>query len=228
MLHVPRVKICGNTSREEVGFAIARGVDALGFLVGLLYPSDDELSPTRAAEMIGSLPPFVTGVLVTHWSNLDEVRDLCRTVHPAAVQLHGDFGLEEIPSLRAAFPYLRIIKVIHVEDGAAVEAARRAAHFADAVLLDTRTETRLGGTGVVHDWSISRRIRDALGDTPVILAGGLTPENVATAIASVRPYGVDVNSGVSLARGKKDRRAVEEFIRIAKAATFEVPEHLGR
>lgn len=222
MNHVPRVKICGNASRQDARIAVAAGADALGFLVGLRYPSDDELAPARAAQLIAALPPFVTGVLVTHVSDLDAVSGLCRTVRPAALQLHGDFNVEEAPALREAFPHMRIIKVIHPQDDGAVDEARHAAHYVDALLLDTRTESRLGGTGMVHDWSISRRIRDALPETPIVLAGGLTPDNVAAAIERVKPYGVDVNSGVSIAPGRKDARSVGRFIRAAKDSAFDL------
>jgi phosphoribosylanthranilate isomerase len=107
---------------------------------------------------------------------------------------------------------------VHVDGEPAIEVAAKAARFADAVLLDTKTATRIGGTGVTHDWSISRRIRDALAPTPVILAGGLTPANVAAAVEQVHPYAVDVNSGVSIRRGRKSAALVEAFIGAAKRA----------
>jgi phosphoribosylanthranilate isomerase len=111
---------------------------------------------------------------------------------------------------------MAIIKAVHVEGEDSIEVARQAAPYADAILLDTRTEARLGGTGLTHDWAISRRIRDAVAATPVILAGGLTPGNVTGAIRQVRPYAVDVNSGVSLQRGRKSPALVEAFVRAAR------------
>lgn len=131
------------------------------------------------------------------------------------MQLHGDFPLEKIPGLRGAVPHPRVIKAVHVIDSMSVEAAARTAHYCDAVLLDTKTAERIGGTGIVHDWSISAEIVRRV-DKPVILAGGLNPNNVAAAIAAVAPYAVDVNSGVENSDGSKSRAMVESFIRLAK------------
>ena len=195
--------------------ALACGADALGFLVGLLHESEDELSPAAARKLVGALPPFATAALVTHRAAPGEVRELVSKVRPHVVQLQGPFPLDEIPALREAFG-VKVVKVVHVEGEASVAAALDAARHADAVLLDTRTADRIGGTGMTHDWSISRRIRDALRPTPVILAGGLRPDNVAGAVERVRPHAVDVNSGVSVARGQKSPPLVAAFVRAAK------------
>lgn len=221
MTSVPRVKICGITTREDAWTAIRLGADALGFLVGLLHDSEDQLSAPAAGKIIEALPPFVSGTLVTHRADLTEVRALCRETRPQVVQLHGPYPLEHIQGLRDAFPSIKIVKAVHVDGEAAIEVAAEAAQFADAVLLDTKTATRIGGTGMTHDWSISRRIRDALAPAPVILAGGLTPVNVAAAIEQVHPDAVDVNSGVSIRRGTKSAALVEAFIRAAKQALVE-------
>lgn len=213
-----RVKVCGITREEDAQVAASLGIDALGFLVGLDYESDDALAPGDAARLVTALPPFVTSVLVTHQSRPEPVATLCRIVRPRALQLHGDVDAECVASLRPAFPHLRIIATVHVDDASAVERARRVARHADALLLDTRTSTRLGGTGLVHDWSISRRIRDALHGTPMILAGGLTPANVGAAIALVRPYGVDVNTGVCLRPGTKSADLMRDFARAVRSA----------
>ena len=165
------------------------------------------------------LPPFVAGTLVTHRAELEEVRRLCRLARPQVVQLHGDFPLGAIPLLRESFPALRIVKTVHVDGERSLEEARHAAPHVDAILLDTRTATRLGGTGLTHDWSISRRIRDALPTTPVIPAGGLTPDNVARAIEQVDPHAVDVNSGVSIRPGQKSETLITRFIAAAKLTT---------
>ena len=210
-----RVQVCGITSKDDACAAADLGVDALGFLVGLVHASEDELSAAEARKIVEALPPFVVATLVTHRADPADVRELAREVRPQAVQLQGAFPLDDIPALREALS-VKVVKVVHVEGEASVAAAVEAARYADAVLLDTRTPERIGGTGTTHDWSISRRIRDALAPAPVILAGGLTPDNVAGAIERVRPYAVDVNSGVSSARGRKSPRLVEAFVRAAK------------
>lgn len=219
--HIPRVKICGIASLEDAHAAIALGTDAVGLLVGLLYETADQLQPEQARDIAVALPPFVNSVLVTHQTAVDSVRALLEIVQPNVVQLHGPFELSYIGILRHNFPYLKIIKAIHVQDEHAVEVALATAPYVDGVLLDTKVGTRLGGTGVTHDWSISRRICEELSGTAVILAGGLRPDNVASAIETVRPYGVDVNSGVSLHPGKKSISLLHQFISKAKSVHHE-------
>jgi phosphoribosylanthranilate isomerase len=210
-----RVKVCGITTRDDARAAIDRGVDALGFLVGLLHASEDELTATDARKIVETLPPFVVAVLVTHRHDPADVRELVREVRPHAVQLQGAFPLDDIPALRESCG-VRTVKVVHVEGEASVSAAVEAARHADAVLLDTKTPTRIGGTGLTHDWALSRRIRDEIDPVPVILAGGLTPDNVARAIQQVNPYAVDANSGVSVRRGQKSPELVDRFVRAAR------------
>ena len=220
-MRVPRVKICGIARAEDALAAIDFGADALGFLVGLRYPRADQLDVETARELVLRLPPFVNSVLVTHLDAEADVAELCRRVGAQVVQLHGEFPVAEIPALRAAFPHLKVVKAVHSEDADSVEAAREAAEHADAVLLDTREGEHIGGTGKTHDWSLSRRIRERLGDFPVILAGGLTPDNVAAGIRFVGPYGVDVNSGVQQRPGRKNPELVRRFIEAAKQASDE-------
>lgn len=210
------VKICGITSPQDVKVCLEAGADALGFLVGLAYPSEDQLSSEAAAALIRQVPPFVSTVLVTHRTALDDVRALCSHVSASILQLHGDFPLDRVPELRGAFPHLKIIKAVHVTGPESLDRAKLAADYADAILVDTRTATRLGGTGMVHDWSISRAIRESVFPKPLILAGGLDPENVLDGIEKVRPFAVDVNTGVSQRRGVKDADRVRQFIDAAR------------
>jgi phosphoribosylanthranilate isomerase len=208
----PFVKICGLTSDRDVSIVVNAGADAAGFLVGLDYPSEDELTAEGAAALIRSMPPFISSVLVTHRAEPRAVSELCRRVPASHLQLHGAFPLDAVDGLRRDFPHLKIIKTVHVVGPASVDAARAVAETVDAILLDTRTEDRLGGTGLTHDWSVSRTIRDAIRPRPVILAGGLDPSNVVEAIHRVQPFGVDVNSGVSRTRGVKASDRVGRFV----------------
>lgn len=192
-----RFKICGIVSKEDALLAVAHGADALGFLVGLDYPSDDETTETDAAAIIAAVPPFVSTVLVTHRLEPGWIIAAARSMHCTSLQLHGDFPLEQIPALRSALPHVKISRVAHVEHEGSLVLAATIGGWADAVHLDTRTATRLGGTGLVHDWTLSARIVGQA-KVPAILAGGLTPQNVGQAIEIVRPYAVDVNSGVDL------------------------------
>lgn len=215
--NVPRIKICGLALQEDVASVAAAGADAAGFLVGLDYPSEDALEPDAAANLIRRVPSHVTPVLVTHASRPARLAELAERVRPRAVQIHGGFAPADLPALKAAFPDIAWIRAVHPEEGDGIDGARRAAEVFDAILLDSRSGDRLGGTGKTHDWRISRAIREAV-DAPVILAGGLTPGNVAGAIRTVRPHGVDVNTGVSERRGVKAAAKVAAFVRNARAA----------
>jgi phosphoribosylanthranilate isomerase len=213
-----RVKICGIRRVEDALAAAAAGADAVGCLVGLDYPSPDRIDPGTARTAFEALPPFVARVLVTHRTALAEVITLMRQTGATVAQLHGEFPLVAISALREALPYAAIVKGVHVTGDEAVAAALAAARVADAVLLDTKTRGRIGGTGATHDWSISARIV-ASSPKPVILAGGLTPDNVATAIARVRPYAVDVNSGTRAADGFKDHAKLRAFVAAATSSS---------
>ena len=118
--------------------------------------------------------------------------------------------------IRDALPYIRIMKAVHVMDMSAVETAQEVATYADAIILDTRTPERLGGTGLTHDWSISAQIVQSV-EIPVILAGGLTPENVGAAIRQVHPYAVDVHTGVKK-NNVRDALKTKAFIEAAHTA----------
>lgn len=213
-----RVKICGIRDLDEARMAVSFGADALGFLVGLNYRTNDEVDLQTAQRIISEIPPFVSSVLVTHRVELNWVARACQQSGCSIVQLHGDFALGQIPELRQIAPNVRIIKAVNVVDESAAALAMAAAKQADAVLLDSETATRIGGTGHTHDWTISARIVKAV-DKPVILAGGLNPENVGKAIEVVQPFAVDVNSGVEFPDGSKSPQKVEEFISLAKQAT---------
>jgi phosphoribosylanthranilate isomerase len=221
------VKICGTTSEADAELALSAGAGGLGFLIGLEYPSDDEIEPGAARAIIEKLPPFVASVLVTHRDDPAWIARTAREIGCNTIQLHGRLAAERLPTLRELVPWAKLVKTIHVDGPAALAEAEATAEFADALLLDTRTETRLGGTGLTHDWTVSaaivRRVRK-----PVVLAGGLTPENVRDAIATVRPWAVDVNSGVEDARGRKDPARVQSFVERARAAALSThPRRFG-
>jgi phosphoribosylanthranilate isomerase len=196
--------------------AVEAGADAVGFLVGIRHLTEDSLVPTIAKHLVSQTPPFVNTVMVTHLVHANEILDLHDTLLTSTIQLHDELDPQEIETIRTARPHLTLIKAIHVVDDTAIEAAEIFAPYVDALLLDSRTAERIGGTGLSHDWNISQRIV-ASASKPVILAGGLNPSNVAEAIRKVKPYGVDVNSGVDDAEGKKDGAKLHDFIKGAKS-----------
>jgi phosphoribosylanthranilate isomerase len=211
-----RVKICGNRNLDEIELAVSLGADALGLIIGARHRTEDALDVRTAAILLAGIPASVISVLVTHQVTAAKIIDLHEALPTPCIQLHDDIPPGEIKNLRAQRPKTKLIKAIGVEDRSAVDAARVFERLADALLLDTRSRNRIGGTGMTHDWTISREIVKRV-QCPVILAGGLTPENVAEAIDIVRPYGVDVNSGVEFRSGDKHPDKEKMFIRRALA-----------
>lgn len=215
-----RVKICGITDLNDMEAALAGGTDALGFLVGITHQAEDKIDPRIARELVRKVPPFVSTVVVTHLTNPNEIVALQQYIQASTLQIHDYVPPLEINCIRNLLPGVKIIKAIHVIDETSVELAKSFEPYVDALLLDSRTTTRIGGTGVTHDWNISRRIVTEC-SLPIILAGGLTPENVFNAVLKVQPFGVDVNSGVE-SNGKKDYLKVTAFVRQAKQAWMKV------
>ena len=214
-----RVQIAGVSSLEEALAAEQAGADALGFTVRLPTGVHDGLTEAKARGIIAALPPFITSVAITYVENPREAVDLCRYLGVAALQLHGPFPIQELPLIRAALPHLKLIRTVHVTGPEALAQARALDRRVDALILDTYDPAtgRHGATGKTHDWSISRQIV-AQTRTPVILAGGLTPENVADAIRTVGPWAVDVHSGVEDPDGTRNLGALRAFIARAKGA----------
>lgn len=205
-----RVKICGNTKREDVEHTIQSGADAVGFIVG--FPSSPRnLYLERAADLMKDLPPLIDRVVVTRQDDMSLLRKIAEKLPADTVQLIGETPYS--PELRQIFRNTRLIKVVHATSyGLAMEPAIEASKYYDAVLVDTGLQGVPGGTGLVHDWDISSKVAELIRPRPLILAGGLNPSNVEAAIRTVKPYGVDVSSGVESSPGVKDRHKVERFI----------------
>jgi phosphoribosylanthranilate isomerase len=211
-----RVKICGVRCLVDQQVVLAAGADGVGFILGARHRTEDEVSPRLAAELVAALPPFVSSVMVTHLQEAATIVALALRVRPTTLQLHDAIPPGEIEALRAALPGTKLIQAIHVVNATAIAEAVALEPLVDALLLDSRTTDRIGGTGQTHDWRISRRIVEACAK-PVILAGGLTPANLASALTAVRPAGVDVNSGVENAAGEKEAERVRAFVRLCRA-----------
>jgi phosphoribosylanthranilate isomerase len=205
-----RVKICGITNPEDALVAAACGADAVGAVN--ISESRRYVSLPQIEKIFSVVPPFVTRVVVASPENLEDVLKIEET-GADFVQLHGDCSPELLEEIRKN-TRLRTIKTVAAEPGCEIE-AKKYSQVADAILLDTKAAGILGGTGKMHDLGLSRRIVESV-QGPVILAGGLTAENISYAIASVRPYAVDVSSGVEMSPGKKDKKKITEFIMRAK------------
>ena len=214
-----RVQIAGVSSLDEALACERAGADAVGFTVRLPHGVHDGLTEKKARDIITALPPFVSSVAITYVDNAREAVELCRYLGVSTLQLHGAFPTSDVPLLRAGLPHLRIIRAVNVVDESSVELAREVARRVDAIILDTYDpETdRHGATGKTHDWRISREIV-MQSRVPVILAGGLTPENVGEAIGTVGPWGVDVHTGIEEADGRRSLEKIRLFVTSAKAA----------
>lgn len=207
---MPRAKVCGLTRSADVRAAVDAGADAVGFVVDVDVETPRELTPDRAAELVQAVPPFVTSVLVTMPATAPEAVTLAEQVGVDAVQLHG-VPAADVGVVVGGF-HGPVIPAVSTDDVAEY------AGVGHALLVDTPSEAGGGGTGRTHDWAATRAATADL-DRPVILAGGLTPDNVADAIAATDPYAVDVASGVESSGGVKDHAALERFVDRATGAT---------
>lgn len=206
----PRTKVCGVTQADDRDAVVAAGADAVGVIADVPVDTPRAVDRERAADLLAGVPPFVTGVLVTMTDTVEAAVDRVRAVEPDAVQVHDGLDPAELGALRRR---VAVDVLAAVEPDPAVAAAY--AEVADAVLVDSVDAEGAGGTGHTHDWERTREIVADM-DAPVVLAGGLDPDNVAAAVATVRPFGVDVASGVEASGGVKDHDAVERFVEAAR------------
>jgi phosphoribosylanthranilate isomerase len=208
-----RVKICGITRKEDLDAAAVAGADAVGFVVGVAS-SPRNIALEKAEKLIRQVPPFVKSVLVTVPKSIDEF-ETYEKLNPDAIQIHGE-NLHAAASVRLKIPNILLIGAVNANLANVLDVVSRTAKIFDAVLLDSFADGRYGGTGIVHDWELSKRVKQVIHPKPLILAGGLNPENVAEAVGTVRPYAVDVSSGVERQPGIKDYQKIVEFIKNAK------------
>lgn len=215
------IQIAGVLDAAEARMLVESGVVELGFPLRLAVHKED-LSEEQAAQIIGSLPPPVSGFLITYLAEASEILDLCKKLGARKVQLHGDLSPSEVKRLRVLAPELRVIKSLVVNGSNLPELEERVRQFSPYVqgfITDTFDPSTgaCGATGKTHDWQISRRLVE-VSPRPVILAGGLNAENIHRAILHVRPSGVDVHTGVEGPDGRKDRELVRAFVSRAKEA----------
>lgn len=209
-----RLKVCCIASIEEARLAIACGADALG-LVARMPSGPGPIEDAEIAAIAAAVPPPIATFLLTCEIDPDAVVAHVRSTGINTVQLvDDDTGPDVYAALREHTPSVRIVQVIHVRDESSVARALAAAPHVDVLLLDSGNPAaavrELGGTGRTHDWSLSRRIVEESG-RPVLLAGGLNPGNIADAVAAVRPFGVDLCSGVRTA-GRLDAAKLRAFV----------------
>jgi len=202
-----KVKICGITNLHDAEAAIDFGADALGFV--FYKKSPRSVSPREAASIISKLPPFISKVGVFVDESPEEIREIAKETGIGIIQLHGD---EPPEACRLPWPAIKGIRVKSLES---LDPLAGYQELVSAFLLDAYAPDMPGGTGRVFNWEIAV---EAKRFGRVILAGGLNPENISEAVRRVRPYAVDVSSGVELEKGKKDHRKMKLFIERARAA----------
>jgi phosphoribosylanthranilate isomerase len=204
-------------SPDEARMAIGAGADALG-LVSTMPSGPGIISASKILEITQMIPPSIDAFVLTTLDNSWDLIDLIRTVKNRTIQLVDKLNTGNYLEIRASIPCVKIVQVIHVKDESAIDQAIRVESYVDAVLLDSGNPElpvkELGGTGRTHNWNISREIVNSI-ETPVFLAGGLNTDNIAEAIETVRPFGVDVCNGVRT-DGKLDPKKVRKFIDIVK------------
>jgi len=212
-----KVKICGFTEPEDVEEACRAGADMIGVIVDA--PTRRSVTPERAINLFSIVSKPIARVAVMVPKDTLHAIQIVRKLRPDYLQIHGSMNVAELKEIKEATG-VRIIATLSIpkrggESKKITAQALEIAKGADFILADTEHAGAGGGTGLTHDWNISRSVRETI-DRPLILAGGLNPGNVRAAIGTVKPYGVDVASGVESEVGKKNPELVREFIRVAK------------
>lgn len=208
-----RVKVCGVTNADDRDAVVAAGADAVGVISGVSVDTPREVDQQTAVELVAGVPPLATSVLVTMPEAVQEAVRLVDAVRPDVVQVHAGLDPEELGALGRRVD-AKVVAAVDAEQSDVAQFAEQA----DALLVDSVDADGGGGTGETHDWNRTRELVADL-DVPVILAGGLTPDNVAEAVEAVDPFAVDVASGVESEGGVKDHEAVERFVARARAAS---------
>jgi phosphoribosylanthranilate isomerase len=213
------IKICANTSLQDAQLAAELGADALGFV---LAPSKRRVTVEQVAAIVPQLPPEVEKIGVFVDAGLDEIAASVESSGLTGVQLHFEAHATLAGQLRNRFGAgLRIVRTVHFASGEPaplLEAVDSDANI-DSILVDSRTAIATGGTGQPYNWDIAAVTLFQVAEKPMIAAGGLTAENVARAIAVLKPWGVDVASGVEAVPGRKDPAKLRAFIENARTAS---------
>jgi len=215
------IQVAGIIDKEESELIINAGVNFLGFPLRLPVNKED-ISEDEAESIIKKITPPNFGILITYLNKSKEIKALCNKLGTEIVQLHGDVELNELYNLKTIFPESVILKSLVIgktNNESLFNSMHKMNDYVDAFILDTFDPATgaSGATGKTHNWEISKRIV-GLSNKPVILAGGLTPENVFDAIIKVKPAGVDVHTGVEGPDGRKDKILVERFLSKANKA----------
>jgi phosphoribosylanthranilate isomerase len=216
------IKICGNTTQADAQLAADAGADAVGFIFA---PSPRRVTMEEVAAITPQLPAGLEKIGVFVGSGFEEIAAIVQESGLTGVQLHSGVETGLAARLRERFGAdLRILQVIHFGENAPHELQTASSDpDVDGILVDSRTATAVGGTGIAFDWQVARaKVFNGRGRLKLVAAGGLNPANVAEAIATLRPWGVDVVTGVESSPGRKDPEKVVAFVAKARAAAIQI------
>ena len=206
----PVIKVCGIKSAEEALGAIDAGANTIGMLIGVPEYVEDKITSDLAKEIVNILPGNIRTVMVTHLLEIPKIIEIAKFTDVSVIQIHSDLSTDGMRQLKKNLPELELMKAINVMDNTSIETAKEYEPYSDMILLDSRTNEKIGGTGKTHDWVISERIVNEI-NIPVILAGGLNSDNIENAIKKVKPAGIDANSGLENNNGSKDFEKIKIF-----------------
>jgi len=199
-----KLKLCGITNQQDASAAVELGVDALGFIFA---KSPRQIEPEKARTIIGSLPPFIVSVGVFVNEAPEKIQQIAAFCGLDMIQFHGD----ETPEICGEF-MPRAIKAFQLKDESSLEQIKPYYGKVRALLFDTYSNEKRGGTGKTFDWDLA--VKGRVPGVPVILSGGLSPSNIGEAVSTVKPYAVDVNSGVEKSPGIKDHNLMEQLMEV--------------
>ncbi len=209
-----KIKICGITCAQDATWAANLGADFIG--LNFYKDSPRKVSPQNAIEILKEIPPFVSSVAVFVNEDSKNIIKLIKKINVALIQLHGEETVEYCQQLKEAVPGIKIIKAFRIKDETILETMKQYLEIADYFLLDAFVEDMAGGTGATFNWELAIKAKEF--GKPIFLAGGLTPENIQEAGDKVKPFAVDVASGVERSPKRKDYDKMKEFITKAKSA----------
>ncbi len=212
------VKICGITNESDLNMVLSCEPNAVGFIVDVPVDTPRKIDAKKAKKLVKKVPILITSVLVMMPEKPEEAINKVNEIQPDVLQIHSDLSVEVLKEIKEAVP-TPIIKTIGVDKNSKAKAVINRIlsikDTVDAILLDTKTDQKVGGSGITHNWNISAKIVENT-SIPIILAGGLTPENVASAVSIVNPFAVDTASGVESCQGKKDVKKLDSFLQNVK------------
>ena len=205
-----KVKIDGLTNLNDINMVIEEGVDLIGFITG--FPeSPRNLKFEQIKSFLSQIPKHIFTVIATKMELVDDLIKKLNAELPKFLQLYGE--LSNVKQIQG----IQQIKVLHADPNTIFNKVKNDVKQFDIILVDSSVKGQYGGTGITHNWQISKEIRDYIYPKPFILAGGLTPNNIIQAVKKVKPYAVDVSSGVETKLGFKDKIKVRDFIFNAKS-----------